>query len=98
MSPAGRPRPLSGRNAAMNLDGPTLRLARDARAAGEALAHRPAFAIGPLRVHPSACRIRWGDGPDRPVQPLAMRVLTALADAQGEAYSRADLLAACWNA
>jgi DNA-binding winged helix-turn-helix (wHTH) protein/tetratricopeptide (TPR) repeat protein len=81
----------------MNLDGPTLRLARDARAGAEALAHRPAFAIGPLRVHPSACRIRWGDGPERSLQPLAMRVLTALAEARGETCSRDDLLATCWN-
>lgn len=74
-----------------------LRLARDARAAGEALAHRPAFAIGPLSVHPSACRIRWSDGPERSLQPLAMRVLTALAEARGETCSRDDLLAMCWD-
>lgn len=61
------------------------------------LAHRPSFVVGPLEVQPSTLSIRSAEGSERVLQPLAMRVLGALAEARGETCSRDDLLTKCWG-
>jgi DNA-binding winged helix-turn-helix (wHTH) protein/tetratricopeptide (TPR) repeat protein len=61
------------------------------------LAHRSAFKLGPLTVEPAVLRLTAADGQSITLQPLAMRVLLALADADGETCSRDDLVQICWQ-
>jgi DNA-binding winged helix-turn-helix (wHTH) protein/tetratricopeptide (TPR) repeat protein len=81
----------------MNVQGSIPRVPGDSCPGLSELAHRPGFVVGPVEVEPSARRIRSGEGRERVLQPLAMRVLAALAEAGGETCSRDDLLAKCWG-
>lgn len=60
------------------------------------LADEPDFALGALRVSPSAGRAFVGDQEIR-VEALAMAVLVTLADAQGATVTRDALIETCWQ-
>lgn len=81
----------------MNVEAPFAhaRLAPGAR--GAELAHQPPFTIGKLRVEPAFRSLAVPSGEAITIQPLAMRVLIALAEAQGEPCSLDDLITECWD-
>ena len=60
------------------------------------LAAEPDFALGALRVSPSACRVAGAAGEER-VEPRVMEVLVTLARAGGRTVTRDQLVAACWD-
>lgn len=61
------------------------------------LAHQAPFQLGKVLVEPAMRSLVAGDGQRLVIQPLAMRVLVALATAAGEIWSREDLIHVCWN-
>src|SRR5690349_19686148 len=61
------------------------------------LTHCPSFTLGPICVEPARRVLKGADGRTVVIQPLAMRVLVALADAGEETCSRDDLMARCWG-
>ena len=66
------------------------------RAASQDLSKADSFVIGPLTVDPPTRRI--GNGVrDEQLEPRVMRVLVALAAAQGKVLSRDDLIELCWD-
>lgn len=60
------------------------------------LAGEPDFALGSMRVSPSACRILVGSAETR-VEAKTMGVLVTLARAGGGTVTRDDLINACWE-
>jgi DNA-binding winged helix-turn-helix (wHTH) protein len=66
-------------------------------AGGDELAHRDAVTIGPLLAEPALRRIAAPGAEPVSLQPLAMRVLLALHDAEGATLSRDDLVRLCWG-
>ncbi len=61
------------------------------------LAHQAPFQLGKVLVEPAMRSLVAADGQRLVIQPLAMRVLVALAMAAGEICSREDLINVCWN-
>jgi DNA-binding winged helix-turn-helix (wHTH) protein len=61
------------------------------------LAHCERFAIGPVMVEPALRTIRGPDGATATLEPLAMKVLIALAEASGAPCTRDDLVSQCWD-
>lgn len=61
------------------------------------LAHCQPFQIGSIAVVPATCSLRGPGELAIAIQPLAMRVLIALAAAGEETCSRDDLVEACWS-
>lgn len=60
------------------------------------LAHRTAFRLGAAEVRPAACEVAGPGGTER-LEPRVMKVLVALADAQGGTVTRDDLTLLCWD-
>lgn len=60
------------------------------------LARAAAFALGPLKVHPSTLEVANGKRRDT-LEPRIMQVLVALAQRRGEVVSREDLITQCWD-
>lgn len=54
------------------------------------------FALGELRIYPSACRVGSGDTEER-VEPRVMEVLIILARNAGRTVTREQLIDACWG-
>lgn len=63
---------------------------------GQSLAHRGDFQLAAATVRPSLRAIR-GPGGTVSIEPRVMRVLLALADADGTVLSRDDLIHRCWD-
>ena len=60
------------------------------------LATEPDFAVGPLKISPSSCRVMAG-GSEVRVEAQTMSVLILLARAGGATVSRDQLVQACWQ-
>jgi TolB-like protein/DNA-binding winged helix-turn-helix (wHTH) protein len=60
------------------------------------LAREAALDVGGLRVRPATREVEWPGGREV-LQPRAMQVLVALAQARGAVVSRDDLIASCWD-
>ena len=60
------------------------------------LAHEGEFTIGPVQVDPARRELRTESGKDV-LEPRVMRVLVALARADGAVLSRDDLIKTCWD-
>jgi DNA-binding winged helix-turn-helix (wHTH) protein/TolB-like protein len=60
------------------------------------LARAAAFALGPLKIHPSTLEVVSGARRDT-LEPRIMQVLVALAQRRGEVVSREDLITQCWD-
>lgn len=60
------------------------------------LAQEADFFLGRLRVQPSSCRVVWGSVLTN-LQPKVMKVLVALAQADGSVVSREELIKRCWS-
>lgn len=60
------------------------------------LADEPDFALGPLKVSPSTCRVHGPDGEVR-VEAQTMAVLVTLVRAGGATAPRDQLIEACWQ-
>ena len=61
------------------------------------LAHAASFTLGLLDIEPSGRIVRHADGRSQILEPKAMKVLVALANAQGQILSRDDLIESCWR-
>ena len=61
------------------------------------LTHCPAFVLGSISVEPARRLLRGPNGQSATIQPLAMRVLIALAEANEATCSRDDLGTMCWG-
>lgn len=61
------------------------------------LAHCAPFALGSMAVAPAGRELRDAGGTVRTIQPLAMRVLLALAAEHPGTCSREDLISGCWS-
>ena len=72
------------------------RFARAAAVARVDLAHERDFALGCVEIRPSRREI-VGEGLREILEPRVMRVLVALARANGEIVSRDDLTESCWD-
>jgi len=72
------------------------RFTRAAAIARVDLAHERDFALGPIAIRPSR-REMAGEGFREILEPRVMRVLVALARADGEIVSRDDLTESCWD-
>jgi len=72
------------------------RLVRAGLIARVDLARAPDFALGDAQVRPARREIA-ADGSVETVEPRVMRVLVALARANGEVLSRGDLIESCWD-
>jgi DNA-binding winged helix-turn-helix (wHTH) protein len=72
------------------------RFTRAAATARVDLAHERDFALGPIAIRPSR-REMAGEGFREILEPRVMRVLVALARANGEIVSRDDLTESCWD-
>jgi len=66
------------------------------RPAAQDLSKAEAFHIGPLAVDPPTRTIA-ADGREETLEPRVMRVLVALASANGHVLSRDDLIDLCWD-
>ncbi len=82
----------------MNLEANLLRSRQMAIPVAVDLTHLPPFQLADLLVEPALLRLSSPGREARTVQPLAMRLLIALAEADGEPCSRDDLILKCWNA
>ena len=60
------------------------------------LAQEPDFELGPLRVRPARCEVKY-DGVSQTLQRRVMQVLVALAQARGSVVSQSDLVTRCWR-
>ncbi len=72
------------------------RLARAELTARVDLARERDFPLGRIEIRPSRREI-VGEGVRETLEPRVMRVLVALARAQGEILSRDDLIESCWD-
>lgn len=61
------------------------------------LSETPAFRLGSLRVHPASLDVVAADGSTRTLQPLVMKLMVALARAEGAVVSREALNQSCWD-
>ena len=66
------------------------------RAASSDLTKARPFVVGPLAVDPPTRRVAMGERNEM-LEPRVMRVLVALASANGQVLSRDDLIALCWD-
>jgi len=60
------------------------------------LARAAEIRVGPLVIEPALRRISRDDGREAVLEPRVMRVLVALAQAEGRILAREQLLGACW--
>ena len=81
----------------MNLETSLARALAASDASAVDLAHCQPFRLGPVEVVPASRSLQVFGADPVAIQPLAMRVLIALAAAGGETRSRDDLVEACWS-
>lgn len=81
----------------MNLEASFASIAAAAGAEGPELAHCEPFRVGPIEVVPARRELRGPNDASRTIQPLAMRVLLALAEMHPGTCSRDDLIRSCWS-